>query len=145
MTLARLRTLLLFVFVAVGAATGAVSKARDLAFAFREAPRATVDQETARAAASLRARLGAGTPVFHVSSDPDWGACGVWQRLLHPSPVVCCLSGREESVAIYRDLRRLRLVLFAFGTGAPPPGLGLPADLEALPGGAWFARLEGGR
>lgn len=143
MTPERVRAALLGAMVAVGVATGAISKARDLAFAFRDAPRSTVAPGVWRAAAALRARLGPGTPVFHVSSDADWSPCGVWQRVLHPSPVVCCRSGAADTVSIYRDLRRRRIVLFAFGTGAPPQGLDLPERVERLPGDAWFARLEG--
>jgi hypothetical protein len=142
-TPAQLRGALLGAVVAVGAVTGAISKERDLAFAFREASSATVLPAVEASAAALRARLGAGTPVFHVSSDPDWGPCGVWQRVLHPIPVVCCRAGSAESVATFRALRRRRFVLFAFGTGTPPDGLDLPRKVETLPGGTWFARVEG--
>lgn len=142
---ARARFAALGLVVAAGIATGVVSKARDLGIAFGAAPGSSVPESVRTGAAALRARVGPDAAIVHVSTDGDWSGCGVWQRVLHPRTVVCCRAGDPASVALFRDLRRRRLLRFAFGSGAPPPGLDLPARAEPVPGGLWIMRLEGAR
>ena len=142
---ARARLAALGLVVTVGIATGVVSKARDLRVAFGAAPPSSVPESVREGARALRARIGPDAGLVHVSADGDWSGCGVWQRVLHPRPVVCCRAGNAASVSVFRELRRRRLLRFAFGVGTPPPGLDLPSAVETVPGGLWLVRLEGSR
>lgn len=139
---ARAREVVLGLVVAVGLATGGVSKARDLWTAFRESPRSSISESVRSGAAALRLRIGPDSVAVHVSADTDWSGCGVWQRVLHPSPVGCCRVGDPTSVSVYRDLRQRRVARFVFGVGVPPPGLELPSRIEKLGGGLWLAEFE---
>ena len=142
---ARARDSVLGLLLVVGVGTGAVAKRRDLYVAFGAAPRATISAEVRLGAAALRRRVGPDAALVHVSDDVDWNACGAWQRVLHPNPVVCLRPRDAETVRTFRVLRERRLLRWAFGAGAPPAGLDPAGPVEELPGGLWLAPLEARR
>ena len=145
MTVAQLRQALLAAVLATGIGTGAFAKWRDLGLAFRAAPSATVAADVRVGADAVRRRVGPDAALVNVSDDADWNACGVWQRVLHPNPVVCLRPRDGETVRTVRRLREMRRVHWAFGTGAPAAGLDLAGPVENLPGGIWLAPLEARR
>lgn len=136
---------MLGILLVAGIVTGAIAKARDLLLAVRSAPPATVAPAVRASADVLRRRVGPDAVLVHVSDDPDWSACGVWQRVLQPNPVVCLRPKDPATVETVRVLRARRLLDWAFGAGAPPPGLELAGPAEAVAGGLWLAPLEARR